>query len=359
MCEIVLYMTNKINYTNTILALCLMLALSFYFIFMKNFFPTKNNVFSIPQNSSPANTTSSESVINSKASTASAVVKNSKSATSSLAAKPLVSLPVHLKWGAYVGDAEDNLADFEALVGKRMNILADFEGWSDNFPLYLKTKVGQAGKTLVIFWEPSFGYDAINKGTKDKYIKKFAADARLYKYPVIMVPFAEMNLNEEAWGYAQNGNTAPKFKTAWIHVHNLFAGIKNVKFGLAYNNVSIPNIAGNQYKDYYPGSAYVDYVGVDGFDFGDPHLSFGQIFDEPIKQLSLFKKPIYIFSMAAIAGPQKATWIADGLGNRINSYSNVAGWIWFNESKLEEGRPIDWRVNSDKNALQAFKSVLP
>lgn len=264
--------------------------------------------------------------------------------------KPLV----HLKWGAYVGDAKNSLSNFETLVGKKVNILATFSGWDNDFPSYLSTTVGQAGKTLLVFWEPSFGYDNIADGSHDEYIKKFADDAKTYKYPVILVPFAEMNLNEEAWGYGQNKNTADKFKAAWIRIHNLFADAKNVKFGLAYNNVSIPDVPGNRYGDYYPGAAYVDYVGVDGFNFDDPPLTFSQIFDAPMQVLQTFHKPIYIFSMGDIAGPDKDTWIKDGLGYEVKTYPNLVGWIWFNQG----GTP-NWLVNSDPDSLNAFKSVIP
>ncbi len=261
-----------------------------------------------------------------------------------------------LQWGAYVGDETNDLANFESLVGKKVNLYADFEGWNDTFPSSLSTKVGAQGKTLVIFWEPDFGYDTINNGSKDTYIKQFATGAKSYGYPIILAPFDEMNLNEEAWGYEVNNNTALKFRTAWQHIHDLFVSVSttNVKFAITYNNVSIPDVAGNEMSDYYPGDTYVDYVGIDGFNFADPWQTFAQIFDTTIAQVSKFNKPIYILSMASEAGAQKASWITDGLGGTIKNYTNVLGWIWFNEG----GQP-NWIVNSDSASLSAFKSIIP
>lgn len=264
------------------------------------------------------------------------------------------SKPIVLQWGAYVGDGTDNLNIFETLVGQKTDIYAHFEGWHEDFPSNLASRIGGSGKTLLIFWEPSFGYDEINNGSKDDYIAKFSKDAKAYGYPIILVPFPEMNLNEEAWGYSQNGNTAQSFKKAWIRVHGNFTGASNVKFGIAYNNVSIPDIMGNQFDDYYPGAAYVDYVGVDGFNFSEPWLSFGQIFDIPMAKLATYRKPIYIFSTASIAGQGKSAWIAEGLGYRVKTYKNLVGWVWFNQ-----GGDPNWVVNSDINSLQAFKSVIP
>jgi endoglucanase len=283
-------------------------------------------------------------------------IKVSPPAAPAINGKPMPATPpVSLEWGAYVGDGIANLAAFESLVGKKTNILADFESWDANFPSRFLPSVGQAGKTLVVFWEPSFGYDNINDGSKDPYIYQFAVDAKTYTYPVILVPFDEMNLNESAWGYGANQNTADKFTTAWRHVHDIFAsvGAENVKFAIDYNNVSIPNTPDNTFAVYYPGRDYVDYVGVDGFNFGTPWQSFGQIFDGAISQLSLYKKPIYIFSTASIAGNQKASWIAD-MGVQLKKYSNIAGWVWFNSNSDQ-----NWLINTDPNSLAAFKNIVP
>jgi len=269
----------------------------------------------------------------------------------------------HISWGAYVGDGSTNLSTFESMVGKSVNLLADFEGWDNTFPSGYASTVGAAGKTLVIFWEPNFGYSGIANGTYDAYRKQFATAAKAYNYPVILVPFDEMNLNEQAWGYGANGNTATLFKSAWDHVHDIFVatGAANVKFAIAYNNVSVPNTAGNQFSDYYPGSSYVDYVGVDGFNFGNPWQTFDQVFDPAITTLQSYGKPIYIFSMGSVAGTQKAAWITEGLGTHIETYSNIAGWIWFNQNDAAtpgSGDSANWTVNSDSASLAAFKEVI-
>ncbi len=262
-----------------------------------------------------------------------------------------------LEWGAYVGDGDADLSNFENLVGKKVDLYADFEGWGNEFPYWLQPKVGAEGKTLIIFWEPDFGYDQINNGSKDSYIKEFAIGAKNYNYPIILVPFDEMNLNEEAWGYGVNGNTPTKFIAAWKRIHDIFVnlGATNVKFAIGYNNVSVPDVPGNQYTDYYPGDNYVDYVGVDGFNFGSPWQSFAQIFDSAISRVSTLGKPLYILSMGSIPGDKKTKWILDGLGAHIKNYNNLKGWIWFNQN----GSDGNWTVNSDSTSLTSFKSIIP
>jgi len=195
----------------------------------------------------------------------------------------------------------------------------------------------------------------INSGSEDGYITQFAAAAKSYGYPIILIPFDEMNLNENAWGYGANGNTAASFVTAWKHIHDIFAsvGATNVKFAIDYNNVPVPNTSGNQFADYYPGSGYVDYVAVDGFNFGNPWQTFGQTFDSAITQLNTYNKPIYILSTGTVPGAQKPAWITD-MGTHIKTYSNVVGWVWFNSNSDQ-----DWLVNTDTASLTAFKSIVP
>ncbi len=262
--------------------------------------------------------------------------------------------PHRLLWGAFVGEGKDALQKFEALVGKKTDIVAIFLDWDTTFPSSATATIGSEKKTLLIFWEPTFGYDEILTGTYDNYLKQFAADAKTYGYPVLLVPFAEMNLNQEAWGYNKNGNTAQKFVAAWKHVHGFFANAKNVRFGLAYNNTSIPDTKDNAMTNYYPGSEYVDYVGVDGFNFNEENESPTQLFDPIMQELERYHKPIYIFSTGAVAQNDKAAWIT-AFGEHIKNYKALQGWLWFNSN----GRDGNWLVDSDPSSLQAFQHIVP
>jgi hypothetical protein len=261
-----------------------------------------------------------------------------------------------LVWGAYVGDSSVDISVFENTVGKPVNIRSVFYGLGDSFPMQYTATIGSKGKTLLLFWEPSSGYDSINNGSYDAVIRKFATDAKTYGYPVILSPFHEMNGNWSPWSGTINNNTPAKFITAWRHVYDLFkeVGASNVMFALVYNNYSVPNVVGNQIPDYYPGDAYVDYIGLDGFNFGTPWLSFKSIFDAPLKKIVGYNKPIYIFSTGSVPGTGKAAWITDALGVQVYNYP-IVGWVWFNQ----DGYDGNWLVNSDSASLDAFKKVIP
>lgn len=277
-----------------------------------------------------------------------------------------VSTTTKMQWGAYVGWRTTDLPAFESLVGKKANIQATFVHWGNEnqFPSELAAPLKASGKTLLIFWEamdynadvvnqPNFSYDKILAGNHDAYVKSFAAQAKAYGGPVIVIPFEEANGNWYPWSGSVNGNTPAKHIAAYRRVHDLFAGVSNVKFGWAMNNDSVPDTAANKLENYYPGDAYVDYVGANGFNFNNPWQTWDQVFGPILTKLAQYNKPTYIFSMASAPGTQKAAWITTGFTS-LKKYPKVAGWVWFNENKER-----DWRINSDANTLSAFKAVLP
>jgi hypothetical protein len=272
----------------------------------------------------------------------------------------------YIMWGACTGSKPQDIDSFESLVEKEMDVVPIFIGWENKreFPLQFASRVKEENKTLLIYWEGfnylnpgpqdnRFNYDSILNGSWDWYFEEFANDAKNYGGQVIIVPFVEMNLNEFPWSGTVNNNTPEKEIAAYQHIHSFFKDIPNVKFGWAVNSNSIPDIKGNQIEDYYPGDNCVDYVGVDGFNFGKPWRTFDEIFEKPLNKLSKYNKPIFIFSMACADGPKKADWIKQGLGHSIKKYPHIIGWIWFNENKEK-----NWLVDSNPESLQAFKSIL-
>lgn len=274
------------------------------------------------------------------------------------------SMTSRIPWGAFVGWQPEAGAAFERLVGAQMHMRAVFVHWGNERDFPMELKPSMAGKPLIIFWEAfdytvegteqsRFSYDAILRGDWDTYFVEFANDAKRYRDPVILIPFEEMNGDWYASSGVKNGNTPAKHIKAYRYVHDFFEKVPNVQFGWAVNSTSVPDTAENAIEQYYPGNAYVDIVGVDGFNFDNPWMSFNEIFGEAIITLRQYKKPIYIFSMASADGPQKAAWVRDALTVQIPQHPEIKGWVWFNENKER-----DWRVWSDEAALKAFKAAV-
>lgn len=259
-----------------------------------------------------------------------------------------------LLWGAYAGDELSSAPQFESLVGSTMDLQPVFIGWYELFPSKYGPSVRERGKTLVIFWEQyDVTLDEIVNGSADTYIDAFASAAKEYKGQIMLVPFHEMNGEWSPWSGVREGNSQAQVIAAWRHVHKRFAGIPNVKFAWNVNNGSQPDTPQNAIARYYPGDAYVDYVAVNGFNDGNPWQSWSDVFDDALRQLRIYHKPIYILSMASAQGSMKAEWITDALTVQIPQHPEIAGWIWFHANK-----EANWLVNSDERSLVAFATAL-
>jgi len=161
---------------------------------------------------------------------------------------------------------------------------------------------------------------------------------------------AEMN-GDEAW----SGNNAPLYVSAYKHMHDLFvaAGATNVIWAWC-PNVTDTNGTNDTTLDYYPGDNYVDWVGVDGYNWGGSDWqTFQQIFAKIYPLLAAKNKPIIIGEMAsAEQGGDKGKWIDAMIPVLKAQYPLFKAVVWFDINKES-----DWRINSSTAALTAFSKM--
>jgi beta-mannanase len=155
---------------------------------------------------------------------------------------------------------------------------------------------------------------------------------------------------DEAW----SGNNAPLYVSAYRHIHDLFvaAGANNVVWAWCPNVTDTPG--GNRTTmDYYPGDAYVDWTGVDGYNWGTTNggwQSFQQVFQNIYPLLAAKKKPILIGEMAsAEAGGDKGKWIDNIIPTLRTRFPLIKGVVWFDINK-----EADWRISSSPASEAAF-----
>ena len=107
---------------------------------------------------------------------------------------------------------------------------------------------------------------------------------------------------------------------------------------------------------YYPGDDYVDWTGVDGYNWGSTNggwQTFKQVFQKIYPLLAAKGKPILIGEMAsAEAGGDKAQWIDEMIPTLKSTFPLFKGVVWFDVNK-----ETDWRIASSPNALAAFKRM--
>jgi mannan endo-1,4-beta-mannosidase len=261
-------------------------------------------------------------------------------------------------WGGATWDR------FEADAGKRISVVhygqpPPWERGFDQGPFALALKRGAI--PAVDMSTKSVPLREIAGGRYDDSIAAWARSAKAWGRPFFFILDVEMNGPWEAYGPTVNGNTPQDFVLAWRHMHDIFtaAGATNVTW------VWCPNVDPRKkfvpYRDLYPGDRYVDWTGLDGYDF-DGTASFSWLFSSSYAKLLELAptKPVMLSQVAAeeLTG-RKPAWITDALGTQLpRHFPRVKAVLWFNWRIFEQGRWLDWEIESSPAAQSAFRQAI-
>lgn len=268
--------------------------------------------------------------------------------------------------GAFIADnpsAEDILS-FNQNYGKKPFLVLLFIDW-ENFVCEdtLENIISQ-GSLPVITWEPWYWADEsgvdfkdILNGKFDDYIDAFARRLGDLGKAVYLRFAHEMNGDWYPWSSAKVGTE--NYKAVYRYIKDKFdaLGVNNIEwiFSINWENVS----KDSDYKDSYPGDSYVDFIGIDGYNWGNSQkwskwMGFDEIFGPVCKEVSaLYEKDIIIAEFSSTsAGGDKAQWIRDALSD-IKRMEKVRGFILFNVDK-----ETDWGFPVEKPYGKALKAEL-
>jgi hypothetical protein len=299
--------------------------------------------------------------------------------------------------GAFLGDAESRperiggeLDRLTGLVGKRPALVKTFRTLGEDFSPQswvgqLMRKVHDAGSTNYVALDlkyagaPSQGLlDAINSGRADEQIRRSARQIRALGFDVLLSPGWEMNgrWNDYSWQGHANGaerGGPAKYAAAFRRIVDLFRaeGAGNARWvfspnvGNAFTLRATGDSHWNWYGHYYPGDAYVDFLGPHGYNgsslWGGSYQHFDEMLDGAGADHTLSDmerrfpgKPIIIGEYASeeARGHDKGEWIARAY-ETMRRHRSIVGAIWFNMNK-----ETDWRINSSGSALSAYRAAV-
>jgi hypothetical protein len=189
----------------------------------------------------------------------------------------------------------------------------------------------------------------IASGRYDARIRRYADAVRAFRCRVILSFGHEMNGWWYTWG--RPDTTPAEFIAAWRHIHAVFSAqhVTNVTWSWdpsqqhRYKRASFAS-------QWYPGDAYVDLVGIDGY-LGRGQ-TFADVFAAQLRNIrGVTAKPVFLAETGVAAGPDQASQIA-GLFAGLKSY-HLAGLIWFD---LNRKQP--WRLEGRQVALAAYHRAL-
>jgi hypothetical protein len=211
-------------------------------------------------------------------------------------------------------------------------------------------------------YQPKYSLRAIASGEHDNYIRAYAHQVRDWGRLLYIRLMHEMNGNWYPWGASVNSNTPPQFRSAWMHVVDIFRQeqVSNVRW------VWCPNVgrpvwaAQHAMGSYYPGHDHVDWVGLDGYNYAGsrsmPWYSLQEVFSTSYEEITALAtaKPLMVAETGSDeSGGNKASWILSMKAVLANRFPKVCVLIWFNQDENLSRLTID----SSESTLEAYKML--
>lgn len=287
--------------------------------------------------------------------------------------------------GAWVTDFWDNdsktlrtknLRDFESKVNKKFAIANIYSEWA-----YLKNpklitqldEISKNGWAPMISSNPYFFkdcpdtgeslYKTIGTGKCDKFLKDAVNNLKSFEKPIFFRFAWEMNLPNMYWSTQKTNSNPSDFISAWRKFHKISKqeNANNIIWVLSFNTT---NSVTTPYKELFPGDEYIDWVAIDGYNWGNTHpwagwASFNGTFKASYEELlALTNKPVMISEVNSAptgTGGDKALWLKDMLDVQIpQEFPNIQAVVLFNEDK-SEGEKIDWRMEKSPDYINTLK----
>lgn len=295
--------------------------------------------------------------------------------------------PRHISLGAWTEGFYDPLSqklhpevlqEFEILVDKKVAIAHYYRGWESwTDPVLLSefTSIRSQGWTPMLSSNPYYFsqcpasdkplYQSIAEGNCDEFLHNAGKNLRRVKHPFYLLFAWEMNNKDLEWSVPYTGSTSEQFVAGWRHIHTIFKEEK-VDNVIWVFNPNIPNVTDFPYQALYPGDEYVDWVGLDGYNWGTTQswstwLPFYDVFSGPYNELVRIapQKPILIseFNTTDMGG-NKGEWYKDAFEEQIpNNFPNIQAVVIFNEDRTKQER-VNWKVDVSPEALEGFKNAV-
>jgi mannan endo-1,4-beta-mannosidase len=295
--------------------------------------------------------------------------------SASAAATPLGS---RVAVGAYVDGMDSNpalLDNFSQTIGTDVTIASIFRGGDETFPSSSDIALTDGGqRSLLVAWYlDDARFSAYSSGSENARLDAEAAAAKAYPHAVYIRPWAEMNgdwqdFQPTASGSAEFGGTPAQFIAAWQYVVDRFRqdGATNVKW--VFNPTSDTYAETTDVRTIWPGSSYVDVLGMDGYNWGNGNglvwTAFTDIFYEQYTRLTGLdatapvwicefgsKEPQLNDGAAVDTGDSKAQWYRDALAT--TAFPRITALVAFDADKER-----DWQVTSSSDTPAAIKAGL-
>ena len=284
---------------------------------------------------------------------------------------------------------------FEKKAGKHPAVIAYEDSWGEqHFSEKTARAITEYGAVPLIFWSPwdkpyttgripdKFNLYNILGGMWDDYIDQWAEAAKNFGNPLLISWGFEMNGDRFPWsvyyyGGGQNdftqkasGYFGPElFKQAYRYVVNRVRakGVHNIQWVFQIASDAYPSGRWNRYVVYYPGSKYVDWLGL-SFDGNSPGVTHGdafyRMFKKPYDELRKMdpSKPVMIARWGTgiyPAAKNKSVWLQKAFADLKEHFPRIKMAVYQHERIKSKNAPNDnSRNGSSSEALKVYRQEM-
>lgn len=247
--------------------------------------------------------------------------------------------------GVYEPDAPGSYTgvdQFAQAIGRQPNIALYYSIWPEPFQVGFAASAAKHGAvTLVQIDATNTSLVSIARGQYDSYWRSYADEVKTFGAPVILSFDHEMNGDWYPWGYRRASPAT--FVAAWRHIVTIFReqGAKNVTWLWTVNIIDgLSDVTGP--APWWPGSSYVNWVGIDGYYYGQSTL-FPSLFGATIVRVrELTPDPILIAETGAAVPAGQPEKIAD-LFAGVRTFG-LLGFVYFDQDGISKTE--SWRIRS-------------
>lgn len=267
-----------------------------------------------------------------------------------------------MRWGADIdgevyGSAHDAPWDlttwdtFERHAGKRVSMIHYGQPFG-SFDLNAASIARARGATPLVSCDSGgFSMSAIARGDANDMLDAKARALAAFNSVVWLRPWWEMNGNWYPWGRDD------AYAAAWRQMVTRIRAIAPLA-----RFVWCPNVVWDGTSEdlgrWYPGDDYVDWMGVDGYNWGGSQWkSAAEVFGPTMQKFSALNTtaPWMICEVACTEnGGDKAAWISNFLNSYLPKHTRFKSFSWFNWNIAESGTRRDWQIESSPTAQAAF-----
>ncbi len=258
--------------------------------------------------------------------------------------------------------AKDAILQLESQVGQRLTVVRTYYHFDDVWPGELEEWQRAGGRIPFINIkspEPTLRWRDVASGAADAILDARARDAAVWGGRVLLSFHHEPENDVDTPSMNRYG-TPSEYAAAWRRVVERFrlAGADNVQFiwVLMGHTFGDPRKA----ESFYPGDAYVDYVGADRYNryACEPSAEWRELaalFEPAARWAEEHKKHMIIAETGVVEDPadgnRKAAWFRNATA-WLRTRPNIVGFVYFHAD-----RSCPWWIDSSNAAVEAVRDM--